>query len=51
VSMQQLKMVAAAGDGAEAGGHLWAWGSIVCWAAAITAGRLMAYIGPLGDLG
>jgi hypothetical protein len=51
VCTQQLKRVVAAGDGAEAGGHIWAYGSIVCWAATITAGRLMAYIGPIGDLG
>ena len=45
---QQVKRVVAAGDGAEASGRLWAYGSIACWAGAITAGRLMAYLGPLG---
>lgn len=45
---QQVKRVVAAGDGAEASGHVWAYGSIACWAGAITAGRLMAYLGPLG---
>jgi hypothetical protein len=51
VCMQQLKRVVSAGDGAEQAGRIWAAGSIVCWAGAITAGRLMAYIGPIGDLG
>ena len=45
---QQVKRVVAAGDGAEPGGRIWAYGSILCWAGAITAGRLMAYLGPLG---
>jgi hypothetical protein len=45
---QQVKRVVTAGDGAEASGRLWAYGSIACWAGAITAGRLMAYLGPLG---
>ena len=45
---QQVKRVVTAGDGAEPGGRVWAYGSILCWAGAITAGRLMAYLGPLG---
>lgn len=51
VCQQQLKRLVAAGDGAEAAGRTWAVASIVCWAGAITAGRLMAYIGPLAQLG
>jgi hypothetical protein len=27
-----------------------AWASLVCWVAAITAGRLMAYVGPVSGL-
>ena len=45
---QQVKRVVTAGDGAEPKGRVWAFGSILCWAGAITAGRLMAYLGPLG---
>ena len=45
---QQVKRVVTAGDGAEQAGLVWAYGSILCWAGAITAGRLMAYLGPLG---
>ena len=45
---QQVKRVVTAGDGAEPGGRVWVYGSILCWAGAITAGRLMAYLGPLG---
>jgi hypothetical protein len=29
-------------------GRLWALGALFCWAAAITGGRLMAYLGPIG---
>lgn len=46
--VHQVKRVITAGDGAESAGRIWAWISILCWAAAITAGRLMAYLGPLG---
>lgn len=45
---QQIQRVLAAGDAAEASGRIWAYGSIACWTGAITAGRLMAYLGPLG---
>ena len=31
-------------------GKLLAYGSMVCWAGAVTAGRLMAYLGPVGGL-
>ena len=48
---QQVKRVVAAGDGAEASGRIWALGSIACWAGAITAGRLMAYLGSVSGLG
>ena len=51
VCMQRLKPIVAAGDGAEAAGRVWAIASIVCWAGAITTGRLMAYIGPIAQLG
>ena len=27
-----------------------AWASLVCWIAAITAGRLLAYVGPVSGL-
>ena len=26
---------------------LWAWASLICWFGAITAGRLLAYVGPV----
>jgi hypothetical protein len=50
VCMRQLKRVIVAGDGGEKAGRSWAFASIVCWAGAITAGRLMAYLGPLGSV-
>jgi hypothetical protein len=50
VCMRQLKRVIVAGDGAEKDGRVWALASIVCWAGAITAGRLMAYVGPISAL-
>jgi hypothetical protein len=28
-----------------------AWASLVCWLGAITAGRLLAYLGPVAGLG
>jgi hypothetical protein len=31
-------------------GKLLAYASLVCWAGAVTAGRLMAYLGPVGGL-
>jgi len=37
--------------GSESGGRGWALGALFCWAAAITGGRLMAYIGPINGLG
>jgi hypothetical protein len=51
VCTQQVKRVVAAGDGAEPGGRVWALGSIACWVGAITAGRLMAYLGSVSGLG
>jgi hypothetical protein len=48
---QQVKRVVAAGDGAEPSGHIWAYASIACWAGAITAGRLIAYLGSASGLG
>jgi hypothetical protein len=48
---QQVKRVVTAGDGAEASGRIWAYASIACWAGAITAGRLIAYLGSASGLG
>ena len=48
LATQQVKRVVAAGDGAEQAGRMWAFASIACWAGAITTGRLMAYLGPIG---
>jgi hypothetical protein len=47
----QVKRVVSAGDGAEASGRIWAYASIACWAGAITAGRLIAYLGSASGLG
>jgi hypothetical protein len=51
VCTQQVKRVVTAGDVAGASGRVWAVGSIACWAGAITAGRLMAYLGSVSGLG
>ena len=48
---QQVQRVVSAGDGAEASGRIWAYASIACWAGAITAGRLIAYLGSASGLG
>ena len=29
---------------------LWAWASLICWFGAITAGRLLAYLGPVSGV-
>lgn len=46
---KRAMMATAAGSGSD--GRVWALGALLCWAAAITGGRLMAYIGPLSGLG
>lgn len=46
VCVTRLKRAAAADEVAT--GRVWAVGALFCWAAAITGGRLMAYLGPIG---
>ena len=52
VCVTRLKQtMMAAAPGARSDGHVWALGALLCWTAAITGGRLMAYIGPINGLG
>ena len=44
--LKRAMMATASESGSD--GRVWALGALLCWAAAITGGRLMAYLGPLG---
>jgi hypothetical protein len=49
VCMQRLKRdLLAPADVSQSTGRTWAYASMFCWVAALTGGRLMAYLGPLG---
>lgn len=50
VCVTRLKgaVAATADTGSGANGRVWALAAMFCWAAAITGGRLMAYLGPIG---
>lgn len=51
VCVTRSKRAMATTPGSGADGRVWAVGALLCWTAAITGGRLMAYIGPINGLG